>query len=137
MSRRKRQEALKTTWGFTCSCSLCTKDRHQTRLSDTRLAQIEQITDYFDEDEGTGSSEMALALLRLYEQERLYAPMGEAHMYAALAFCGEGNLWGAISHAHLAVEIGMLDNGFHDEDVLEMKKLAKAPEKQDCWPASK
>ncbi|KAL6411552.1 SET domain-containing protein 5 [Ilyonectria robusta] len=40
LSRETRQEALRTTFMFTCSCRLCSLPRHQSQESDRRLDEI-------------------------------------------------------------------------------------------------
>ncbi|WEW56018.1 hypothetical protein PRK78_001453 [Emydomyces testavorans] len=132
LPRRQRLRLLSSSWGFNCTCSLCSAHPRLTRESDSRLAQITALTQHYDEWE-TASSEMALTLISLYEQERLYVPLGSAYRFAALTFCAEGNRWGAIKYARLAIELETLDSGFRDPNVRLMKSLAEQPEKQSCW----
>lgn len=132
MPRRKRVTQLTTSWGFTCSCSLCTLHPELSRASDDRLSQINALSDRL-EDWETAPPQIAHTLISLYEQERLHAPMSAAYRFAALTSCAEGLRWDAIKYARLAVELGMLDDGFGDEDVTAMRKLAERPEKQSCW----
>ncbi|KAK2591723.1 hypothetical protein QQS21_010577 [Conoideocrella luteorostrata] len=134
MHRKKRVRKLLRNWGFQCSCSQCSASAHLSQASDRRLSQIVDLSERL-EDGGweNASPEMAEALVSLYEQERLYASGSESYTYAALTYCAEGKLGPTIKYAHLAVEYGILDNGFHDVDVEDMRELADAPEKQDCW----
>lgn len=53
---------------------------------------------------------------------------------AALALSREGDRWTAVRHASLAVELGLLNDGFEDEDMQMMKSLAEKPENLPCWP---
>lgn len=134
MRRRKRVKKLLSNWGFNCSCSACTLSSQLSRASDQRLAQITELSERFDEDGWeTASSQMAEALVGLYAQERLHASGSEGYRYAALTHCAEGKYWETVKYAHLAAEMGTLDDGFDDVDALAMKQLAKEPEKAECW----
>ncbi|ATY60592.1 SET domain [Cordyceps militaris] len=133
MSRKERMETLADTWGFTCSCNSCSMAARLSLASDARLAKIEEMTEDFDVEDNIMPSSMALALISLYEQERLYGPVADAYRYAATAFCAEKDRWGAIKYANLAVETGMLEHGFNDLDVKLMEQLATSPETQPCW----
>ncbi|KND92708.1 SET domain-containing protein 5 [Tolypocladium ophioglossoides CBS 100239] len=132
MPRRHRLARLSQTWGFNCSCSLCSMHPSLTQASDARLHQMHALEERLQDWE-TASPEIALAFVSLYEQERLYASISDAYRFAALTFCAEGQRWSAIKYARLAIEIGMLNDGFLDEDVKQMMKLAKEPEKESCW----
>lgn len=137
LSREERLDALSHSWGFTCSCSTCTLDKHLSRASDERLEQIEEILELFDDEDEPTSPEMALALIGLYEQERLHGPIANAYRLAATAFCEQGKYWDAVKYANLATEVGMLENGFRHEEVKEMRLLAEDPEEQPCWRRAK
>ena len=76
---------------------------------------------------------MALTLISLYEQERLWGWLGGAYASAALAYNAVGDRWGAIRYGHLAVEMGMLDSGFEDEQVEDIGKLVANPEGHWSW----
>lgn len=132
MSRGDRLKKLSSLWGFHCSCSLCSLHSDLAHESDERLDQINTIRERL-EDWETAPPQMALALLSLYEQERLHAPSSLAYWYAALTSCAEGLYWDTIRYARLAIELGMLDYGFKDEDFQLMRSLAKEPEKETCW----
>ncbi|KAH0526558.1 hypothetical protein TsFJ059_009861 [Trichoderma semiorbis] len=131
-SRENRLKKLSSLWGFQCSCSLCSLHPDLVHESDERLDQINTIRERL-EDWETAPPHMALALLSLYEQERLHAPSSLAYWYAALTSCAEGLYWDTIRYARLAIELGMLDYGFKDEDFQLMRSLAKEPEKETCW----
>lgn len=126
--RRKRLDALSSFWGFNCSCSLCSMHPSLTNASDSRLRQVAKI-----HEEETAPLYAAEALISLYEQERLHIHKADAYQFAALAACAEGQRWKTIQYARLAVELGMLHNGFRDEDVEEMMRLEEQPEKESCW----
>lgn len=132
MRRHQRLKKLSSLWGFTCSCSLCTLHPELARASDERLAQITTINERL-EDWETAPPQMAQTLISLYEQERLYAPSSSAYWYAAATSCAEGLYWDTIRYARLAIEFGMLDYGFGDEEFQLMRRLAEEPEKESCW----
>lgn len=131
--REERRSILSSTWGFDCSCSLCTQHSSLTSESDTRIAQILGLSEDIEEDAAKASTEAAMALVALLQQERLHAWLSGAYTMAALAFSGVGEKWNTIRYARVAIEVGMLDNGFDDEDVVVMRELAKEPEKHWSW----
>ncbi|TQV90370.1 phosphotransferase enzyme family protein [Cordyceps javanica] len=137
MQREDRMRTLFDTWGFNCSCSTCSLAAQLSRASDARLDEIEEILEDFDEDEEIMSSTMALTLISLYEQERLYGPLAEAYRFAATAFCAEGDVWNTVKYANLAIEIGMLENGFDSENLESLRRLSDDPEEQPCWSLEK
>ena len=132
MVRRQRLRALSTSWGFTCSCSLCSLHPELAHASDERLVQISALRKRL-EDWETASPQIAQTLISLYEQERLYARSGIAYWYAALTSCAEGLRWDTIRYAQLGVEFGLLDGEFRGEKVQVLKKLAVRPEDHSCW----
>ncbi|TLD18290.1 hypothetical protein E2P81_ATG12085 [Venturia nashicola] len=133
--RSERQHQLHQSWGFQCSCSLCTQPKAHTDASDARIEHIaslrEELEDYSPESEATTS--MAELLVSLYEQERLYGPIAEAHALAAIEFNGVGEPSTAQKYARLAVETGLLYGGPADKDVKEMEKLLKDPWAHWSW----
>ncbi|KAJ6445162.1 SET domain-containingprotein [Purpureocillium lavendulum] len=111
-SQRRRQ--LSASWGFECSCSLCSAHPSMREASDARLRQIERLTEVLTDDLSS-PGEMARSLISLYEQERLHAAVSSAYRLAARAFCAEGRHWETVSHAWRATELTLLDDGFHDD----------------------
>ncbi|KAL7935401.1 SET domain-containing protein, partial [Trichoderma chlorosporum] len=134
MPREKRLEKLSYLWGFDCSCSLCSLHPDLAHESDERLHQIATISERLQDWE-TAPPQMAQTLISLYEQERLYAPSSVAYWFAALTSCAEGLYWDTIRYARLAIELGVLDYGFRDEDFHLMRRLAREPESEGCWLA--
>jgi hypothetical protein len=135
-SRRvERQRALHKSWGFNCSCSLCSQPRPITSASDARIDSIEKITlklkDYSPNSDA--SPAMADLLVSLYEQERLYAPIVEAYTLAAIEYNGVGEAYAAVRYARLAIEAGLLNAGPEDRDVKAMEALAADPWKHWSW----
>lgn len=133
MPRSQRRRRLSSSWGFQCTCSLCTAHASISQESDSRLKQITDLTERL-ENSRSSSSEMAKTLISLYEQERMHAAVSNAYRLAARAFCAEGRRWETIAYARLATERTMLDEGFHDEEVDAMRRLVDEPDRQPCWP---
>jgi hypothetical protein len=88
-------------------------------------------------DDWTSSSsatpEIAELMISLYTQERLDASLATAYKYAAEAHSSFGKKWEAMRYARLSVEMSMLDKGFRDGDVVEMKKMNENPEMTWSW----
>ncbi|KAF2998520.1 SET domain-containing protein 5 [Curvularia kusanoi] len=134
-TRAHRMRRLERNWGFKCDCSACTAHPALTAESDARLDQIQQLLEKLNDwsEESTASPEMAEALVSLYDQERLWAYQATAYKHAAEAYSAVGNRFMAIKYARLSAEFSILDKGFSDGDVKEMKKMASAPEKTWSW----
>lgn len=133
--RATRMERLETNWGFKCSCSACSAHPSLTEESDARLWQITDLAAILDDwsDASKATPQVALALISLYEQERLYASLSTAYKYAAETYSSFGERWMAIMYARLSVEYSMVDKGFADQDVKEMKRMASQPEMTWSW----
>ncbi|QDS71708.1 hypothetical protein FKW77_008461 [Venturia effusa] len=133
--RSERQEKLELSWGFQCSCSLCTQPEPHTQVSDLRIKRIvalsAELEDYTSESEATTS--MAELLISLYEQERLHGPIAEAYALAAIEFNGVGEAWTAEKYAQLAVQTGLLYGGPTDPDVRVMVELLDDPWSHWSW----
>lgn len=133
--RTARQDGLHESWGFHCSCSLCTQPLPQTSASDARIEQIAELRvdleDYSPESEACPA--MAELLVSLYEQERMWGPIAEAYALAAIEYNGVGDVWMAQRYARLAVEAGLLYGGPHDEDVRVMQELLRDPWAHWSW----
>jgi hypothetical protein len=69
----------------------------------------------------------------LYVVERLDASLATAYKYAAEVYSSYGKKWDAIKYARLSVDMSMLDKGFRDGDVREMKKMTEDPEMTWSW----
>ncbi|KAF1912015.1 hypothetical protein BDU57DRAFT_564621 [Ampelomyces quisqualis] len=133
--RKTRLKRLEANWGFKCACSACTAHPELTAESDSRLYQITHLGRTLDDWTSSSSAtpEVAELLISLYEQERLDANLATAYKYAAEAYSSFGRKWEAVKYARLSVERSMLDKGFADGDVAEMKKMAENPEMTWSW----
>ena len=142
----KRLAATKRSWGFECTCSLCTQSAEKTRESDKRIRKIVQLIESLKKPEdGTESADikakaqslpspaMAELLISLYEQERLYATIFDAYVLAARAYSSVADQYTALKYAYKAIEVGLINSGPRDKDVHDMKALVKAPGRHWSW----
>jgi len=130
-----RQSAIETSWGFRCTCSLCSLPEPYVDASDRRLAMISKITDKII-DFPSGEyvpPEMGETLVSLFHQERLESNLADAYKHAALAYAAVGQEWLAIKYAALTVEYGQLISGPNDPEVVEMKVFLEDPKKHWTW----
>jgi len=133
-SWRERQEALHAVWGFKCTCRHCSGTPLEIEASDKRLERILELqTILSDFDPGSvATTTMAEELIRLYEEENLYAAKATGHKVAALAYNAVGDTEAAQRHAKVALEVGMVSSG-SDEYAEEMKILLKNPAAHWSW----
>jgi hypothetical protein len=133
--RKTRMSRLEKNWGFECSCAACTAHPNFLAESDSRLYQITDLAKILDDWTSTSAAtpEIAELMVTLYIQERLDASLATAYKYAAEVYSSFGKKWEAIKYARLSVEMSMLDKGFRDGDVREMKKMAENPEMTWSW----
>ncbi|KUJ08751.1 SET domain-containing protein [Mollisia scopiformis] len=144
-TRLKRRAAIKRSWGFECSCSLCSQGVQFVRESNRRIVRINELMKMFGdldlkvEGKGKkgakvgGSPEIAELLVGLFEQERLYASIVDAYRVAALAYAAKGMEWRAVMWAMRAVEAGLIHDGPRGAGVLDMKRLLTAPREHWSW----
>lgn len=146
MTRSRRQHKLHETWGFNCTCSLCAQPADMADASDARIRKIKHLRsqlsiitspsqapsssmDVLMNRELAEAPQMAELLISLVEQERAQSLLLEAHQYAAVAWNSMGDKHAAVKHASLALEMGLVSAGPLDEDVLDMARLFRQPEK--------
>lgn len=134
-NRAHRMKRLEKSWGFKCSCSACTAHPSLTAESDTRLQQITDLVHTLNDwtPSSAATPEMAEAVVSMYDQERLWAYQATAYKHAAEVYSSFGNKYMAIKYARLSVEFSILDKGFSDRDVKEMRNMAKEPEMSWSW----
>lgn len=133
--RAKRQEIIKISWGFDCSCSTCSQSPFQTAQSDRRLAMIdsleEKLNDWSPESEATPAT--AEALISIYEQERMYAYMAIPYRLASLAYSSVCDREGATKYSLLALEQQKLESGEGAVDIEMIRSLLDHPEEHWSW----
>jgi hypothetical protein len=145
-TRLRRRAAIKRSWGFDCSCSLCSAEPHFVRESNRRVAEINKLTRILNklvshnetEREDVRShvsvaTEMAELLVSLYEQERLHASIADGYRLAALCYASFGNEWRAVKWAMKAVDTGLIYDGPSDAELLDVKRLLIAPREHWSW----
>jgi hypothetical protein len=137
-TRLRRRAAIKRSWGFDCSCSLCSQSPQFVRESNRRIQAITQLTKAFDNPSPLtrkvkGTPEMAELLVSLYEQERLSATVVDAYRLAALSYSAVANEWMATKWAMQAVEVGLINDGPGDENVRDMIRLLGKPMAHWSW----
>jgi hypothetical protein len=136
LPRARRIHGLEKSWGFKCSCSTCTAHPALAAESDARLEQIASLqSDILNDWTESSSATPATAelLISLYKQERLDASLATAYQHAAEVYSSFGMKWEAVRYARLSVDMSMLDKGWGDKDVAEMKKMIAEPEKSWSW----
>jgi SET domain len=145
-TRLKRREAIKRSWGFDCSCSLCSAENHFIRESNRRVTEIIKITNILNEVVSQNETErkaarsyvpdameMADLLVSLYEQERLHASVADGYRLAALVSASLGNEWRAVKWAMKAVDTGLIHDGPDDDELLDVRRLLLAPRQHWSW----
>jgi len=134
-SRQKRMTHLKTNWGFDCSCSSCAAHDVLAADSDARIAKIGELIDTLNDwtSSSKATPETAEHLISLYEQERLFASLGTPYKHAAEVHSSFGNRDKAAMYAQLSLELLILDRGWNDGDVRNMRNMAKDPEQSWSW----
>ncbi|KAF2438986.1 SET domain-containing protein [Karstenula rhodostoma CBS 690.94] len=108
-----RTAALKETWGFTCTCPLCSSSPTNISLSDTRLADIAGLKTALPTSLEDIPQYIALIprLVALLEEEGLYAelPMYEeilAYAWSAVGEEGRARAWAERAGVHWGIVAG-------------------------------
>jgi hypothetical protein len=135
LMREARMKRLEANWGFKCACSSCTAHPSIVHESDARLQQIFELQETLNDWTASSTATPAIAelLVTLHKQERLDASLATAYQHAAEVYSSFGMEWEAVKYASLSMEMSMLDKGFSDPDVRDMKKMAKQPEMTWSW----
>ncbi|KAI8630429.1 SET domain-containing protein [Xylariaceae sp. FL1651] len=132
--RSERQERVRNSMGFLCSCSHCSLPKNEVDASDTRLLTIARIEDELSNfNSQTSSPTMVEEFITLYKKERLEVKMSGAYTLAALNYNLFGKAGMARRYALLSVEAGLLESGPDAPDVQAMRELADNPEAHWSW----
>jgi hypothetical protein len=133
--RATRMGKLERLWGFKCDCAACTANPALVAESDSRLQHVAVLTKALDDwtVSSAATPEMAELLISLFEQERLSASLAMGYKHAAEVYSSFGRRWEAMKYARKSTELNMLDKGFKDADVAEMRKMALQPEMSWSW----
>jgi len=145
-TRLRRRAAIKRSWGFDCSCSLCSAEAQFIRESNRRVVEINKLTRILNQvvsqneterGEARGSVrdvlEMAELLVSLYEQERLHASVADGYRLAALCAASVGNEWRAVKWGMKAVDTGLIHDGPGDEEIFDVRRLLLSPREHWSW----
>jgi hypothetical protein len=145
-TRLGRRAAIKRSWGFDCSCSLCSAENDFIRESNRRILEINKISKILNEVVSqneterqaartyvSAATEMVDLLISLYEQERLHASIADGYRLAALISASIGNEWRAVKWAMMAVDTGLIHDGPDDDEILDMRRLLLAPRQHWSW----
>ncbi|PKS09959.1 hypothetical protein jhhlp_004582 [Lomentospora prolificans] len=132
----KRQSGLRRSWGFSCTCPVCSVSTAQISASDARLKQItlarRALADRTPSSPAT--PQLAEMLISLLEQERMHILMGEAYAYAALEWNGVGEAWTATRYARRAIEEEVMQvREEKGEDIEDMMDLVEDPWEHWSW----
>jgi hypothetical protein len=135
LERATRVRRLEKNWGFKCACSSCTAHPNIVQESDSRLQQIAALQETLNDWTTNSGATPAIAdlLVSLCKQERLDASLATAYQHAAEVYSSFGMKWEAVRYARLSGEMSMLDKGFSDRDVKDMKRMAENPEMTWSW----
>jgi hypothetical protein len=124
-TREERQAAIKLSWGFQCTCPLCTLPESLSQASDRRISAITELESKllssFSRSKNTTAeetsqnrekeTEIAELIISLYEQERVTAHIADAFRYAARAYKRAGKHWEALKWGYKAEESGLIYEG--------------------------
>ncbi|KAH6722072.1 hypothetical protein BKA61DRAFT_167363 [Leptodontidium sp. MPI-SDFR-AT-0119] len=103
-----RQQVIEAHWGFRCSCRLCSASEDERLQSDNRLRRIavlrKSLFSFTSHSFRITSSDLALELVSLYEEEGLDGVLAEAYMVAALWQCASEKIEDTKKWARLAVD---------------------------------
>ncbi|KAF2430876.1 hypothetical protein EJ08DRAFT_633339 [Tothia fuscella] len=117
LNSTSRRNLLSQSWGFDCTCKLCTASAATKRHSDLRLLKIESIIAELNilPSKRIIDPKKAEELVRLHEQEGLWGNIGGAHMYVAMEYEVLGNRKMAKKWAGVAKEsLGLLSGEGHE-----------------------
>lgn len=135
LTHSERQSFLRSRWGFTCTCPLCTASPSAVIASDTRREEIRQIRDkvlaLVHEREFKRAVGLYVEMLEIMDEEEMVAARGDhcaivARMYGAVREWVEMEKW-----AGMAVEEMRLFGGEEVfEEVVEMEEMVRVARRQ-------
>lgn len=139
VSYEKRQQRTKASWGFKCTCSICSASPKEIAASDARLKELATI---YEALEGFKTSPPGIVtikkidrMLALYKKERLDAFLAGGYTLAALNLNMFARRARAVEMAKRAAEATLIEHGPDAPDVKAMLELAERPEEHFTWRA--
>jgi hypothetical protein len=135
MNSEERKGRMASQWGFNCTCTLCSSERHVLDASDERIALIDALENELNELDQNRTADLSTAefLISLYQQERLDGVIGDAYMYAAFESAYTGLKRKTQMYAAKAIEHMSLWRGVQHEYHQAMHRLLTDPENQPSW----
>jgi hypothetical protein len=133
--QKARMTQLNESWGFQCDCGLCSADTSIIRKSDARINQILELRSNLRNYRpgAQAGPEMAETLVALYNEEKIWGPVNEAYMLAAIEWNAVGDLEMMKKYALLAIDSGKVYRGEAHREVEDMKALLNNAENHWSW----
>ena len=127
----ERQEHLRESFYFTCSCPRCTAGKS----SDAVLAKIDSIRQSLSDWEAgsTATVQKAKKLIKTFRDEGLDAFLDVAYGHAVLTYNALGDAKNAIKYAKLAADAVKMTNGPHAQDYRLWYEIMASPERHWSW----
>lgn len=130
-----RRKALKETWGFDCTCSICGASKDAISDSDKRLARIRYLKTRLEVSIG---QKLNLTrgyehLLSLYDEERLIYPKIGLFEQSAYAYGRIGMKDEALRYAHIARDWWSWAAGREAAETIRLERFLKEPTKHEKW----
>jgi hypothetical protein len=131
-----RQTYIHEHWGFKCSCTQCSLPAPLRQLSDQRIANISalrtSLLDFTPNRGTTATTQIALQLIELYENETLHSSLAEAYIFAALRYCIWEDEVNTKLFAKKALEAWLMWEKNGGNKVM-VQELLKNPAQSWCW----
>ncbi|POW08776.1 hypothetical protein PSTT_07253, partial [Puccinia striiformis] len=126
--RKARQEKLKDSWNFICTCSHCQMSPELGEQSDQRITRIAELKQLYEIDPNfsTGDAE---ELLHLYKMEKLPWGILDSHLTAAKVYNSQLNSAKVIEHAEKYKSLGLMLIGTGWSGLAEANLLTQQAEK--------
>ncbi|PQE08320.1 SET domain-containing protein [Rutstroemia sp. NJR-2017a BVV2] len=134
-----RQHAIHHSWGFHCTCSLCSSPPTHRALSNSRIQKInsllQELSSFRPPYPISIQHHIAKAqqLISLYELERLETHIGDGYREAAYAYASAGKEWEARRYAELGVQAGVVAEGWGERWVRGLEGMRTGEGVRGHW----
>ena len=132
-----RQEVLRKSWGFNCTCSACSASSKLVAASDTRIDTIIEIQEELADrtEMSQGSPKLAEKLISLLRTEQLWALVHDGYFGVAVEYNGIGDAVSAQRYALLALQTRSVcrPGGAIDDWDRDMFMLSTDPQTHPSW----